>query len=158
MHRWTFMTALLLAPVASAKVCVRIDAERDSLSDEDRRAAKITLEHALKKQGETVVQENCPATWTVYHVKLGRTVNVYLSGPKGEIDARAADEPGKSVIELAPPRAGGCEREREEHDEAGEQARTVHPDQATPPPAEGQSRGGGRRFVRPPIHRGSRVQ
>jgi len=90
MHRWIMIAVSLVAQSAWAQVCVRIDESKDTLSAQDRRAARITLEHALKKQGENVVSEGCPAAYTVYHVRLGNTVNVYLSGPKGEIDARAA--------------------------------------------------------------------
>ena len=84
------LALLLLAPAtALAQVCVRVDDSRDTLSPEDRRAAVITLGHVVAKYGETVVEDGCAATYTVYHVKLGQTVSVYLYGPQGQREAKA---------------------------------------------------------------------
>jgi hypothetical protein len=70
-------------------VCVRIDESRDTLSPEDRRGAVITLGHVVARYGETVVEAGCAASYTLYHVKLGNTVTVYLYGPQGFREAKA---------------------------------------------------------------------
>jgi hypothetical protein len=76
------------APVR-AQVCTVLDETRDTLAPEDRRAAVLSLMQALQKNGEQVVQQGCAATYTVYHVKLGATISVYLYGPQGYREGRA---------------------------------------------------------------------
>jgi len=90
MSRWIVLATMLSAQSALAQVCVRIDEARDTLSADDRRAARIAFEETLRKHGENVVAEGCTATYNLRHVRLGNTVNVYLSGPKGSRDGRAA--------------------------------------------------------------------
>src|SRR5215471_8119028 len=69
---------------AAAQVCVALDAQRDTLAPEDRRAATISMMQALQKNGQQVVAQDCAGTFTFYNVKLGATISVYLYGPGGE--------------------------------------------------------------------------
>jgi hypothetical protein len=41
------------------------------------------LAHALQKEGVQVAQQNCVGTYSVYHVKLGNSVTVFMQGPQG---------------------------------------------------------------------------
>jgi hypothetical protein len=84
------LSLLLLAAPASAQVCTVLDETRDTLQPDDRRAAVLSLMQALQKNGQQVVQQGCAATYTVYHVKLGATITVYLYGPQGYREGRAS--------------------------------------------------------------------
>ncbi len=85
------LTILTLTPGAVfANVCVALDEAQDTLAPEDRRAALLLLEHTLKKKRQTVVKEGCTGTYTVFHIKLGQTINVYISGPAGSREGRAS--------------------------------------------------------------------
>jgi hypothetical protein len=77
------MFCLPLVRVAHADSCVVVDEQKDTLSPEDRRAAAISLQQALMKNGVQVSNQNCLSYYTVYHVKLGNTISVYLYGPGG---------------------------------------------------------------------------
>ena len=79
-----------LARSAHANVCVTIDESRDTLVPEDRRAAALSLAHALAKNGRPVTNQGCAETYTVYHVKLGDTISVYLYGPQVTREGRAS--------------------------------------------------------------------
>jgi hypothetical protein len=83
---------LLFAAPASAQVCVSLDETRDTLQPDDRRAATLSLMQALQKHGQQVVSQaqGCAATYTVYHVKLGATISIYLYGPQGYREGRAS--------------------------------------------------------------------
>jgi hypothetical protein len=69
--------------VASAAVCVEVDLSKDTLSDGDRNGTKALLAQALQREGIDVTQQNCQGTYSVYHVKLGNSVTVFLQGPQG---------------------------------------------------------------------------
>ncbi|MCE9574163.1 MAG: porin family protein [Deltaproteobacteria bacterium] len=79
-----------LARVAAADVCVTLDEARDTLAPEDRKAAMISFGQALSKNGVAVTNANCTETYTVYNVKLGDTITVYVNGPTGNREARAS--------------------------------------------------------------------
>ena len=81
--------AAQVAPAAPT-VCVALDETRDTLPPEDRRAALIAFQQAFAKAGLQVVEGGCGATYTFYHVKLGSAVTVYIVGPQGTQQARAA--------------------------------------------------------------------
>jgi hypothetical protein len=68
---------------ASAAVCVEVDASKDTLSDGDRNGTRALLAQALQREGVEVTQQNCQGTYSVYHVKLGNSVTVFLQGPQG---------------------------------------------------------------------------
>jgi hypothetical protein len=76
--------ATLAAPVTAwAAACVVVDEQRDGLDEEERQAAKTLFEEALSENGVEVAREGCTETWTLYHVRLGKTVTVVVQGPRG---------------------------------------------------------------------------
>lgn len=75
MRTLALSVALLALPtVAAAGDCVTLDADRDSLSADEQRAAVLLLEDTIAS-----TQEGCAAAWTVSHVRLGEAVTVRLS-------------------------------------------------------------------------------
>jgi hypothetical protein len=75
---------LLTARTARADVCVDVDTSRDNLPEPDRAATKPLLEHAFEKSHQRVVPAGCPNVYHVYHVKLGSSVTIVLTGPNGD--------------------------------------------------------------------------
>jgi hypothetical protein len=92
--------ALLAARPAGAAVCAEIDATKDNLSPQDRAAALTLLVQALKDEGQVVGTEGCTATYRVYHVRLGQSVNVVMQGPQGTREGSAP------ALEQVPPLYG----------------------------------------------------
>jgi hypothetical protein len=83
--RIAFVTcSLALAKSASAaNVCAAVDENTDTLEVGERRAALAVLKQTLTANGDTVVAADCAETYTVSHARLGKTVSVSLSSPKG---------------------------------------------------------------------------
>jgi len=109
-----------VARVASAGVCVEVDASRDTLSEGDRNAARLLLAQVIQQQGLQVVPQNCAGTFVVYHVRLGNSITVFMQAPQGyrQATARALEEvppvysqmvrsllTGQPMRTSAPPRA-----------------------------------------------------
>jgi hypothetical protein len=84
---WLMASALLLCGVmprwAGAATCVSLDETKDGLSAEDQKAARTLFEEALSEANVSVAREGCTETWTLYHVRLGESLTVVVSGPKG---------------------------------------------------------------------------
>src|SRR5687767_9303183 len=76
------------AGAAQGQVCVEIDAPRDTLDPQDRAAAVLLLSLQFALAGEQVV-DSCPMPYMVAHVKLGNTITVTISGPKGTREGTA---------------------------------------------------------------------
>jgi hypothetical protein len=78
------------APAAGAEpdICVSIDEIRDTLSPDERAASLLLIARQFERAGERVVPE-CPATYTLAHVRLGSTIIVTLAGPRGVREGRA---------------------------------------------------------------------
>ncbi len=78
--------------VAVAGVCVTLDLERDNLTEADQAAAKLVLQDTFEKEGVEVDRSGqmCTETYVLYNLRLGKTVNATIRGPKGERTARAA--------------------------------------------------------------------
>src|SRR6266550_2083169 len=83
--RVTFLAAFLCsaAAEAGAQVCSRIDESQDTLTRDDRAAAVLLLNRQFAMAGEQVVAD-CPIPYLLAHLKLGNSITVTLSGPKGE--------------------------------------------------------------------------
>ena len=83
--RVTFFAASLCfaAAEARAQVCVRIDESQDTLTQNDRAAAVLLLNRQFAMAGEQVVAD-CSTPYLLAHIKLGNSITVTLSGPKGE--------------------------------------------------------------------------
>jgi hypothetical protein len=85
------LAVALAARAAVAASCVILDPNRDNLAESDRAAVVTLLGQALAQQGVDVSpqNQNCLATYLVYHVRLGNSVTVYLQGPQGYRQATA---------------------------------------------------------------------
>ena len=83
-----FALFLCSAAAAQAQVCVRIDKSHDTLSQDDRTAAVLLLNRQFALAGEQVVAD-CATPYLLAHVKLGNTITVTLSGPKGDREGTA---------------------------------------------------------------------
>lgn len=68
---------------AAAAVCVEVDTSRDTLAEGDRNATRILLGQALQREGLQVDQRGCAGTYTVYNVRLGNSITVFIQGPEG---------------------------------------------------------------------------
>src|SRR5687768_16402026 len=75
--------ALGMPQLASASSCVSIDEERDGLSPDERKSTRTLYEEALGEAGVTVAREGCNETWTLYHVRLGKSITVVVQSPRG---------------------------------------------------------------------------
>ena len=74
----------LLAPrLAAASACVTIDDTRDGLTDDERQSTRTLFEEALTEAGVAVAREGCDETWTLYHVRLGKSITVVVQSPRG---------------------------------------------------------------------------
>jgi hypothetical protein len=87
LRRWLATNALLICGLApgwaGATTCVHLDETKDGLSPEDQKAARTLFEEALSEAKVSVAREGCSETWTLYHVRLGESVTVVVSGPQG---------------------------------------------------------------------------
>jgi hypothetical protein len=83
--------ALLFSSVALAEadVCISIDEARDTLSPPDRTGAVLLVTRQFELAGERVVPAACSASYSLWHVQLGETIVVALSGPGGQREAIA---------------------------------------------------------------------
>ena len=77
------------APMGNT-ACVALDESRDTLPPEDRKAALISFQQALAKNNVQVVEGGCAVTYTIYNVKLGNAITVYVVGPTGTQQLRAS--------------------------------------------------------------------
>jgi len=82
-----FMCACAAA-AAQAQVCVRIDESHDTLNTNDRTAAVLLLTRQFSLAGEQV-SADCATPYLLSHVKLGNTITVSLSGPRGQREGTA---------------------------------------------------------------------
>ncbi|MEO1482338.1 MAG: outer membrane beta-barrel protein [Myxococcota bacterium] len=83
-----FVVVLAVSAPAAAAVCVEVDRASDTLEPSDANAVLRLVEAEFRKQGEEVVPAPCNAQYTVYNIKLGRSVQAFISGPRGERDGR----------------------------------------------------------------------
>lgn len=90
----TLALSAVSASAAHAAVCVSLDQTRDNLTEQERGATVAMLQQTLRDQGQDVGNQNCQATYYVYHLRLGSSVTVYMQGPQGyrSSTARAIEE------------------------------------------------------------------
>lgn len=83
MLRFSFFTCFLVGATAAAhaEVCITIDAAHDVLPANDQAAALLLVTRQFEQAGERVVPADCPRTYSVFHVRLGNTIVVNISGP-----------------------------------------------------------------------------
>jgi hypothetical protein len=74
-----------------AGVCVYIDPARDTLAEQERAAAHAILLQTFEGEGLSTDASNtsCTETYQVSNIKLGNTINVTISGPRGQRNGRA---------------------------------------------------------------------
>jgi len=112
-----------MPPPPRPGVCVVIDQGRDTLAENDRQAARSLLLQAFENEGQVVDASGmaCAETYTVSNIKLGNTINVSITGPRGQRSGRATsldDLPNvysqmvKSLITGAPMETGGGTTDR----------------------------------------------
>lgn len=65
-----------------------LDDANDTLSPDDRRGALALARAALVKAGEEVVEPPCADAYVITNTRLGSTIYVTISGPKGQRDAK----------------------------------------------------------------------
>src|SRR5262245_5672841 len=82
---------LLTVSVAAAEaaVCVSIDEARDTLSPQERAAALILVGKQFEQAGEQLLPAGCSTQYSLSHVRLGDTIVVTLTGPRGPREATA---------------------------------------------------------------------
>jgi len=79
---------LIAAATAEAQVCIRVDESKDTLSNQERAAALNQLARQFESEGRRVVPD-CPAPFTVSHIRLGDQITVTLSGTEGRREGTA---------------------------------------------------------------------
>jgi hypothetical protein len=81
-----------IASAQAQTVCVTVDATRDNLDAGEQQAAVALVSQAFEAQGLVVDTSGaaCASTYVVTNVRLGKTINVKISGPLGERTARAS--------------------------------------------------------------------
>jgi hypothetical protein len=80
------VTLLVLPQLAHADgICVVVDTTQDNLSASDQKATRTLLLSAFESEKLTVDRTGkaCTESYTLYHVKLGKSINITISGPKG---------------------------------------------------------------------------
>jgi hypothetical protein len=91
MHRAALLaiavSSVLFAVRARADACVEIDPERDTLSEQDRAAARSLFLQALETNGQRVSggrnSGQCTAVYRIYNVRLGSSVTSTVAVPQG---------------------------------------------------------------------------
>lgn len=71
------------AGAATAQTCIAIDEDHDVLGPDERRAALVLVGKQFELAGQRVVKVDCASTYTLSHIRLGKTIIVTLSGPAG---------------------------------------------------------------------------
>ncbi len=89
---FSVLVAVLLIPTLAAAdgICVVIDTARDNLSPSEQKALHTLLLDAFEDEKLVVDRSGkaCTESYTVHHVRLGKSINVAVSGPKGKRKTR----------------------------------------------------------------------
>ena len=110
-------------PGATPGLCVEIDVQRDNLAPPERQAARSLLLQAFETERIVVDGSGtqCTELYTASNIKLGNTINVTITGPRGQRTGRATsleDLPNvysqmvKSLVTGAPMETGGGATDR----------------------------------------------
>jgi len=84
------IVAGLAGRAAASPICVVLDESRDMLDDDERHAAEISFIEALARHGVELAGAECPAAVRISHVRLGRTLTLYVDGPSGHTSRRVS--------------------------------------------------------------------
>ena len=84
-------TAPMPPPTGPVGVCVVIDPSRDTLAEQDRVAARSLLMQAFETEQFATDASGtaCTETYAVSNIKLGNTISVTITGPRGQRTGRA---------------------------------------------------------------------
>ena len=110
-------------PVEQPGICVEIDPARDTLTDAERQAVRGLVLQAFANEKQVVNSSGtaCIETYAVSNIKLGNTINVTITGPRGQRTGRSTsldDLPNvysqmvRSLITGAPMETGGGTTDR----------------------------------------------
>ncbi len=110
-----------LAPAAG--ICVTIDPMRDTLTEGERNAARALVLQAFEAERLAVDATGtaCAETYALANIKLGETINVTITGPRGTRQGRANklddlanvySQMVKSLVTGAPMETGGGATDR----------------------------------------------
>jgi hypothetical protein len=77
------------ARAASAQTCIVIDDTRDTLARDERTAALLLVRKEFDAAGHQTADTGCAATYSLFHIRLGTTIFVTLSGPMGSREGKA---------------------------------------------------------------------
>lgn len=93
-------TLIAVAAVSSAahaqistpkgSVCVTVDEKTDTLSPQERAAAKALAETSFQNLGVSTTAAPCPALYTISNIRLGEAVVANIVGPLGARKGKAA--------------------------------------------------------------------
>jgi hypothetical protein len=72
------LVLLLSALPAAASICIEVDEDQDNLSQSDRSGALVLLRQVFIDEGQEIVDSGCDTTYTVFHVRLGQSVTVFM--------------------------------------------------------------------------------
>ena len=117
------IAAVAAAQPAPPAICVTIDLNRDTLTEPERMAARSLVLQAFENERLAVDAQNaaCTELYVVSNIKLGNTINVTITGPRGQRTGRATsldDLPNvysqmvKSLVTGAPMETGGGAADR----------------------------------------------
>jgi hypothetical protein len=77
------------AGTAGAQTCAKINEASDTLQPAERSAALLLIQKELSRNGRAFESSSCQSTYTLSHIRLGRTIIVTLSGPEGSREGKA---------------------------------------------------------------------
>lgn len=76
------LLVLGLALQGFAAVCVEIEKDKDSLTEQEQNVSRNFIEALLSEEGLEINNEKCSEKYFVYHLKLGNAVTVIMSNAK----------------------------------------------------------------------------
>ncbi len=111
------------SPTMAGGVCVTVDANRDTLAEGERNAARSLVLQAFEAEKLPIDPSGtaCAETYMISNVKLGNTITISLAGPRGQRTGRATSlddlanvysQMVKSLVTGAPMETGGGATDR----------------------------------------------
>lgn len=88
---FVFVVLLVVSVNAFAAVCIKVDTDLDNLEGDEAVAVKVLVEGSLRKDGLEVVRAPCGEMYTIYSVRLGRSMTATVSGAGETRDRKVRD-------------------------------------------------------------------
>ncbi len=97
-----FLLVFLVTSAVHAGVCIKINAEKDTLMPNEQNAAKFICENEFKKEG-AVVDGKCEETYILTHLLLGDSIVVVIekAGVSQSVVVKGKDELRSAYNQLA---------------------------------------------------------